>query len=506
MPNKIDGRVPRRRTKIVATIGPASRSRDVIRELIKKGMNVARLNFSHGTHGEHREALEMVREESEKLGCYVSVFQDLAGPKLRIGELHDGSAQLEEGQNITIRYHTGEPGNAHHIFVDFFDPVKTIKPHEKVLLSDGQIELVATEVSATGVHCTVRCGGTLRSRSGIALPDSRLELPPLTDQDLKDIRWGVENKIDYIALSFVGHSNDVLMCREKIRALGDNIPIIAKIERASSLDDLPAIVDASDVVMVARGDLGLEVPLERVPTAQKHTIDRANSAGTPVIVATQMLMSMVHNLRPTRAEVSDVCTAVRDGAGAVMLSEETAIGKHPVQAVEVLGRIIQEAEEQLTLDGYRRSIKSDVRDDVPDSICYAACSAADKISAAAIVACTLTGSTAKLVSKYRPRQPIFGITTEPRTLARMSLYWGVTPIRMDLEEDASTEDEVNAAMIQVRDEFGIKPGARVVITTGTRVKKTGTTNILEVREIPRSLSQNLIHKASSFLRGFADKS
>lgn len=478
--------MPKRKTKIVATIGPASRSREVIRQLIEAGIDVARMNFSHGTHEEHTVAYNYLREESERAGRPVAIFQDLCGPKVRVGEIEGGETILKAGEKIELRHATGEKGSDKCLYVEAFDPVTVIQVGEKALLADGRIELIATAVAKDHVSCVVQAGGLIRSRSGIAVPDSRLELPCVTPKDEKDIVWAAEHKVDYVALSFVGSAKDIFDLRSRLTALGANIPIIAKVERAWSLDNITSIVEASDSVMVARGDLGLELPLERVPSAQRLIIQTSNFNGTPVITATQMLMSMVKEIRPTRAEVTDVTTAVRDGTDAVMLSEETAVGEHPVLAVRVLDRILLEAEQELHFEKYLPRLKSSDREKVSDAICYAACNAADKISASAIIACTQSGHTARLLSKYRPRQVLFGATTELRSLRRMALYWGVEPVLISVEENFGTEDEVTQAMVTVRENYGLKPGARIVVTAGLRTKKAGSTNLMEIREIPRS--------------------
>ncbi len=479
-------RFPKRKTKIVVTLGPASCSREVIAQLIEAGMDVARLNFSHGTYEAHKEVLQLVREEAERQGRFVAVFQDLCGPKVRIGQFEEGEVELKAGERISLRYATGEKGTAKLLFVEAFDPVKVIKPGEKALLADGRIEIVAEKVTANEVECVVRSGGLIRSRSGISVPESKLDLACVTDKDRKDVLWAIENNLDYVAISFVGSEKDVFELRAYMDEHGGRIPIISKIERAQSLDHITAIIEASDAAMVARGDLGLELPLERVPSAQRLIIETSNFNGTPVITATQMLMSMVKEIRPTRAEVTDVTTAVRDGTDAVMLSDETAVGAHPVEAVKMLDRILQEAEKEFHLERYKPRLKGSDREKVADAICYAACNAADKISATALVACTQSGYTARLMSKYRPQQTLFGATTDVKALNRMAPYWGVEPVHIKLEDESSTEDEVNQAMLAVREQYGIKPGSRVVITAGLRAKRTGSTSVLEIREIPRT--------------------
>lgn len=476
-----------RQTKIVATLGPSSNTPEKISALLRAGMNVARLNFSHGSHADHTKVLKTVRAEAAKLGRHVAVFQDLCGPKVRIGELEGGEVELVSSSVVSLKSFSGNKGNASTIYVEAFDPTEVMRPGEKALLADGQIELLATELTSSAVTCTVISGGILRSRSGIAVPDSKLSLPCLTEKDLKDLDWAIENNIDYVALSFVRSARDIMDLRERIRARGKDIPIIAKIERARAMDGLTEIIRTSDAVMIARGDLGLELPLEKVPAAQKLIIDEAGLHGTPVITATQMLRTMVKESRPTRAEVTDVYTAVRDGTDAVMLSEETAVGSYAMESVQILDRICMEAERETAKDFESRSSWTQDMTSVADSICYGACNTAAKLHASAIVVCTHSGKSSRLVSKYRPRCPIFAATEDEQARNRMALVWGVEPVGIKLEEGATTEDEVSASLAAVRDSFGLKPGARVVVTAGLRTKRVGATNILEVREIPRNI-------------------
>lgn len=480
-----------RKTKIVSTLGPASNSRDTIRELIQAGVNVVRMNFSHGTHEDHKKTYDIVREEAKSLGVHIAVFVDLCGPKVRIGPVVNGEIFLESGSEISLKYigkskNTVE-GDTTTLYIEAFDPVEVLKENQKALLADGRILLTAKKVLKDSVLCDVVSGGKLRSRSGISVPESTLNLPCLTDKDKLDLKWAIDNKVDYIALSFVGSVKDIQDARSVMNDMGKQLPIISKIERASSLDDISGIVESSDAVMVARGDLGLELPLERVPAAQRIIINESNLTGTPVITATQMLMSMVNEIRPTRAEVSDVYSAVRDGTDAVMLSDETAIGKHPVESVKVLSRILIEAETEAQLDHAAPTQKRQAKDKVADAICFAASNASSKINASAIIACTESGSTAKLMAKYRPLAPVFGATSVPDCLAKMALLWGVQPLLINLSENSTMEDEVSHALLSARDTYGIKPGSRVVITVGLRSKMTGSTNVLEIREVPRTL-------------------
>lgn len=473
-----------RQTKIVCTIGPATSSAEAIKELMIAGMNVARLNFSHGSHADHLSVLNTVREQAKLLGKSVAVFQDLCGPKVRIAEFEKGEINLVAGSKVELRHYTGKKSTLDVIYVEAFDPAEVMRAGEKALMADGQIELIADSVNNGIVACRVLSGGVLRSRSGIAVPDSKLSLPCLTEKDLKDLDWALENDVDYIALSFVRTEKDVLELREKIRAAGKDIPIIAKIERAKAIESLTDIVRTSDAIMIARGDLGMELPIERVPAAQKLIIDECIAHGTPVITATQMLRTMVNESRPTRAEVSDVFTAVRDGTDAVMLSEETAVGKYPAESVRILDRICIEAEKESISMGSPAA--SQETTSVPDSICYAACNAASKLHASAIVVCTNSGRSARLVAKYRPPFPIYAATGEEKVMNRAALVWGVEAVKVDLAWVTNTEEEVSASLVGVREKFGVKPGARVVVTAGLRTNKPGATNILEIREIPRN--------------------
>jgi pyruvate kinase len=475
-----------RQTKIVCTIGPASSSPEAIRELMIAGMNVARLNFSHGSHADHSKVLNNVREQAKLLGKSIAVFQDLCGPKVRIAEFEKGEINLASGSTIELRHYEGKKSTSEVIYVEAFDPAEVMRAGEKALMADGQIELIAISADSKAVVCKVLSGGVLRSRSGIAVPDSKLNLPCLTDKDLVDLQWAIENDVDYIALSFVRTEKDVLELREKIRAAGKDIPIIAKIERAKAIESLTDIVRTSDAIMIARGDLGMELPIERVPAAQKLIIDECLIHGTPVITATQMLRTMVNESRPTRAEVSDVFTAVRDGTDAVMLSEETAVGKYPSESVRILDRICLEAEKESLNMRAQGALASQETTSVPDSICFAACNAAAKLHASGIVVCTNSGRSTRLIAKYRPRFPIYAATGDEKVMNRLALVWGIEPVKVDLTNITNTEEEVTVSLVGVREKYGVKPGARVVVTVGLRTNKAGATNILQVREIPRN--------------------
>jgi pyruvate kinase len=474
-----------RKTKIVATIGPASRSAERIREIISAGANVFRLNFSHGSAAEHTEVLKTIRAVSSEMRIPVAVLQDLSGPKIRITPVDGDYMNIPDGGTLELFPARKELSTATHIYVEGLDPTTVMQPGQMVLLADGIIELRAEAVSARSVQCRVVKGGRLRSRVGIAFPDSHIDLPAATEKDLKDVEWALEHDVDYVAVSFVQNARDILALRDVAKRVNKELKIIAKIERKAALENIFEIMDVSDGVMVARGDLGLELPLEQLPMLQKRLIEHANYRGIPVIVATQMLHSMISSTRPTRAEVSDIATAVMSGADAVMLSEETAIGEHPVGAVRYLSRVAQAAEQSFAFEEYRLRLRDADRATVPDAVAYAASAAAIKVNAAVIIACTETGTTARLVAKYRPQQPLYGASRSEATLRRMSLYWGIIPISCEPSDTHDDEIETAARAVQIRE--NAPDGARAVVIGGIAVGKPGSTSVLEIRELIRAV-------------------
>ncbi|MCI5064725.1 pyruvate kinase [bacterium] len=470
-----------RKTKIIATIGPASRSPEKLRDLMRSGMNVVRLNFSHGSHEEHSETLRRIREASEELDIPVAVLQDLSGPKIRITKIEEDFQQVNDGDEITLQYGPGKMSSARTVYLETLDPVEFLLPGHQVLLADGILELRALEVRENSVRCAVSKGGRIRSRVGIAFPDSEINLPATTDKDFRDLAWGIENRVDYVAISFVNSASDITTLREEIERKNGHSKIIAKIERKTALRNIQEILQASDGLMVARGDLGLELPLEKVPRVQKKLIEDANYCGVPVIVATQMLHSMVNSVRPTRAEASDIATAVMSGADALMLSEETAIGENPVLALKTLGKIAFEAEREFDFGEYKFRLKESDTETIPDAVSYAAAAAAIKVKASALVACTETGNSARLIAKYRPQQPLFGASSSPETIRRMCLYWGVQPIEFHVPE--SHRGELETALERVQEVGNFPNGSRAVITAGLNVRTPGSTSVLEIREL-----------------------
>ncbi len=471
----------RRRTKIVATVGPASSSPEKIRELIQAGVNVFRLNFSHGSHDIHRTSLETIRKVSHEIQMPVAVLQDLSGPKIRITEVEGDYATIQDNDTIELRFANGSKSTGKCVYVETVNPTEVLTPGQPVLLADGILALTAEKVTKEAVVCRIVKGGRIRSRVGIAFPESAISLPAATTKDFKDLAFGIQHKVDYVAISFVQNAQDILMVRDVITKSGGDIPIIAKIERRSALDNIKEILDTADGLMVARGDLGLELPVERVPRVQKLLIEGANSRGKPVIVATQMLHSMITAVRPTRAEVSDVATAVISGADAVMLSEETTIGEHPVECVKVLDRVARETELDFNFDEYKLRLRHGDRSAVPDAVAYAACAAAVKVEAQAVIACTETGLSARLIAKYRPQQPLYGVSGRETTIRRMCLNWGVQPILC--ESGNNHEEEINAALKIVQKREQLPNKSLAIITGGMLVNTPGATSVVEVKEM-----------------------
>jgi len=416
---------PRRRTKIVGTIGPASRSIERLRAMVAAGLDVARLNFSHGSHEEHRAALDAVRAVAKESGRQVGILQDLQGPKIRTGVIAHPPLQLAVGAPFTI---TTLPfsGTGQAVSTTFSELPRDVKAGDHILLSDGAVELVVESTTPTEVRTRVIRGGNIGSHTGINLPGISVSAPSLTEKDVEDLKFGLSIGVDFVALSFVRTPEDVLRAKELIRSAGQSTPVIAKLEKPEAIQHLDQIVAVSDGVMVARGDLGVELSPEKVPVVQKEVIAAANRHAIPVITATQMLESMVHTARPTRAEASDVANAIFDGTDAVMLSAETAIGEFPVEAVTMMAKIAAEADAYFDEFGLQEP-PSIERLPFAQVIAQATNTAARRLGAAAIVARTRSGFTARLVSKYRPPAPIVAVTTDPTIARQMTLLWGVCP-------------------------------------------------------------------------------
>jgi pyruvate kinase len=470
-----------RRTKIVCTIGPASASAEELDRLVAAGMDVARLNFSHGTHAEHAEVIERIRRGDERWGRPVAILQDLQGPKIRLGTFGDGGGarvDLVPGGRFTL---TAEPvvGTAEHASVTHPEYLREVRVGDRIWMDDGMIQLVVDEVVGRDVHCRVMVGGRVSDHKGISLPRVPLPASCLTAKDREDLRFGVQHGVDFVAVSFVRSAADISDVRRFLHELGADIPIVAKLERQEALGNLPAILTMVDAVMVARGDLGVDVPLEDVPHIQKEIIGQARAAKVPVIVATQMLESMVTHVRPTRAEVSDVTTAIFDRADAIMLSAETATGRYPVEAVAVMARIAERAEQAvLRLEASRQHRE---RVGFPEAISDAAATAARMLGARAIVAFTQSGFSARLISQERPDVPIIALTPFVEVQRRLALSWGVSS-RLIRKVETTDEmiEEIEATLLG---DHSVRVNDVLVIISGSPMWVSGTTNLLKLHRV-----------------------
>ncbi|MHB0911925.1 MAG: pyruvate kinase [Armatimonadota bacterium] len=472
-----------RRTKIVCTIGPASKSRTMLRRLAEAGMNVARLNFSHGTHGEHAQRIRDLREIESLLGRPIAILQDLPGPKLRIGSIQE-TVTLIPGQRF-IFTSRDVPGNGEEVNLPHPELIAQAKPGEQVFVADGDLEFKVEEVTPTDMVTTVVIGGEIGSHKGIAMPAAEMSLPSVTETDIEDLRFGLEHDIDWVAASFVRNARDLEPIRQLIADSGKSVRLIAKIEKAEAVRDIDAIIEKADGIMVARGDLGVEMPLEKVPNVQKTIIAKCNRAGKPVITATQMLDSMIRNRRPTRAEVTDVANAIFDGTDAVMLSGETAIGRFPVETVRMMSKIAVEAESALD---YRRLWKEKsavAAKTVTDAIAQSTVDIALDLEASAIVTPTSSGATARAVSKYRPFAPIVAAATIPSTFRQLSLSWGVYPVLV--VPSRNTDDMIDEAVEGAMRAGLVKDGDTVVLTAGIPAGVPGRTNLIKVHTVGRAV-------------------
>ena len=466
----------RRRTKIVATIGPATQNADVLRALIEAGATTLRLNFSHGDHEDHQRSIRLIRQISFELNQPVGILQDLQGPKIRLGRFEQGAIQLAKGDAFVL---TSEPilGTQDRACVTYDKLAAEVPVGSTILLDDGKVEMTVegVDLDAQELHCRVVVGGLLTNNKGVNFPGVYLSIKALTDKDHEDLMFGLNQGVDWVALSFVRNPQDVLEIKEIITQAGKNVPVIVKIEKHEAIEQMEAILSLSDGVMVARGDLGVELPAEEVPILQKRLILTANALGIPVITATQMLDSMVGNPRPTRAEVSDVANAILDGTDAVMLSNETAVGKFPVEAVATMARVAVRTEQE-GLD--RRDLANSGAYSIPNAISQAVGRIASQLNAAAIMTLTKSGATARNVSKYRPQTPILAVTPHVNVARQLQLVWGVRPLLvLDLP---STTQTFQAAMGVAQEKHLLQDGDLVVLTAGTLQGVSGSTDLIKV--------------------------
>lgn len=471
-----------RKTKIVCTIGPASSDEKTLEAMMQNGMNVARFNFSHGTHEYHRDMMDRVRRVRDRLGLPLAIMLDTKGPEIRLKEFANGSEILKKGDSFTLT--TRETvGSAQEVTISYPDLPAQLQPGTVILIDDGKISMTVRDTTDTDIHCTVTEGGEVRSRKSINIPNVHIDMPYLSAADEADLRFGVENDVDFVSASFVRTKDDVIRLRKFLNYYGGHrIRIIAKIENIEGIEHFDEILRYSDGIMVARGDMGVEVEYERLPGIQKRFIRKCYQAGKMVITATQMLESMVHSATPTRAEITDVANAVFDGTSAVMLSGETAMGVNPPHVVAVMAKIAEQAEvDAFALDAYR-GIRHDVDSgDTTNAICDAACTTAQDLGAAAIIAVTQSGETARRVSKFRPRIPIVAATPDGKTFHQLALSWGVSPVMALIQTDA---DQLFLHSVDcARQIDAVKSGDTVVITAGVPLNVPGTTNALKVSRV-----------------------
>lgn len=473
---------PLRRTKIVCTIGPSCNTQEAIIDLLLHGMNVARVNFSHGTHEDHERTIKYIRKAARTYSYSVPVLMDLQGPKIRVGQMKDGGQILKDGSTITITPDKVE-GTDKIIPIDYPKLVEEAEVGNTILLDDGLLEFTITKKTGKDLEAKVVVGGMMKSRKGVNLPNVKISIPSLTEKDIKDLEFGLKQDVDYVALSFVRSAEDVLDLKKRIADAGSEAKVIAKIEKPEAVKNIKKIIKVSDGIMVARGDLGIEIPTEEVPIVQKMIIERCRKAGIPVITATQMLDSMIHNPRPTRAESSDVANAVLDGTDAVMLSGETASGKYPNEAVNVMDKICRKIEERRkklynSLE-YKKPKLSEK--EIIESIAYSCIFMADNTGAKVIGSITHTGSTARRIAKFRPKVPIFAFTESQKIRRQLNLVWGVHSVRLDKLFD--TDKSVKLMEDYLLDNGMVKKGDRVVMAAGVPTSLRGHTNMVTVSTI-----------------------
>ena len=467
-----------RKTKIICTLGPATKDDEVLKQLMENGMDVARINFSHGSQAEHKVTMDRVKKMRKELGRPVGILLDTSGPEIRIGQLEGGRAELLPGD--TFKLTTNDiMGNKERVSITYKNLVHDVKAGTRILIDDGLIEMLVTNVTETEITCKVENGCVISDRKGINVPNVNLSMPYISPKDRSDILFGIEQGIDFIAASFVRCADDVLQLRKIMAEQGCNdIKIISKIENRQGVDNIDEILAVSDGIMVARGDMGVEIPIREVPAIQKKIIKKVYHAEKVVITATQMLDSMMKNPRPTRAEATDVANAIYDGTSAIMLSGETAAGKYPVEALKTMTEIAEYTENDIDYEKRFRQLEKIDNPDVTDAISHATCMTAIDINAAAIVTVTKSGKTARMISRYRPKCAIIGCTPSEKSYYQMNLSWGVTPLM--IQEETDTEALFNNAMESAEQHGYVQHGDLAVITAGIPLGISGTTNLIRV--------------------------
>ena len=471
-----------KKTKIVCTLGPASDKEEILRELVKNGLNVCRFNFSHGSHEEHKERMDLVKKVRKDLNQQVAILLDTKGPEIRTGNFEDPEVLLEEGQEFTITMNE-VMGNKNICTVSYKGLVNDVVAGDTILIDDGLVGLRVQEINGDDILCIVENSGIVKNHKGVNVPGVKINLPALTEKDIKDIEFGISQGIDYIAASFVRKSSDVLAIREVLeKNNATHIQIISKIENQEGIDNIDSILEVSDGIMVARGDLGVEIPTQEIPIAQKMMIKKCNELGKPVITATQMLDSMMRNPRPTRAEVTDVANAIYDGTDAIMLSGETAAGKYPIEAVKTMATIAKRTEETLKYNELLKDKKlTEVT--VTNAISHATCTTSIDLNAKAIITFTTTGHTARMVSKFRPQSPIIATTEDEGVMRRLALVWGVYPVKVS--HASNTDEVVENSIKSSKEKNYLENGDLVVITAGVPNGISGTTNLIKVHTVAK---------------------
>ncbi len=469
-----------RKTKIVCTIGPACSDEETLTGMCQAGMNVARLNFSHGTHEEQAAKIKLIKRVREKLDLPIAIMLDTKGPEYRIRTFKDGKAMLKDGDTFTFTTREVD-GDATQVSVSYAGLAQDLQVGDRVLVNNGLLIFQVTSLTDTDVICTVIAGGEISDRKSMSFPNKVLKQVYLSEQDKSDLLFGIEHGVDFVACSFVSCRQDLLDVKEFLSQNGgDDIELIAKIENQSGIDNIEEICQECSGIMIGRGDMGVEIPFEELPAVQKRLITKCRLLGKRIITATEMLESMIHNPRPTRAEISDVANAVYDGTSAVMLSGETAAGKYPVLTVQTMSRIAEATEESIRFDKRFHSSEFKIKNTV-DAISHATCGMAIDIGAAAIVACSLSGMTARMVSRFRPPVDIIGLTTSEKTWRKLALSWGVIPAMCEMYESADVL--FYTAKHRAREIMGLKSGDKIVITGGLVNGRTGNTNMLKIETI-----------------------
>ncbi len=470
-----------RKTKIICTVGPATDREGVLEQLIKEGMDVARLNFSHGSHEEHKVRMDKVKEIRAAQGKPVAILLDTKGPEIRVTSFKEGKVQLVTGQEFRLRIDDA-PGDEKSVPITYKDLYKDVKKGDRILIDDGLIEMIVTAIEKTVIVCEVKNDGAVSNNKGINVPGVPLSMPYISERDKADILFGIEQEVDFIAASFVSTADEIIEIRQLLEKNGGKgINIIAKIENQHGVDNINSIIEVADSIMIARGDMGVEIDCEDVPAIQKKIIKKSYEAGKQVITATQMLDSMIKNPRPTRAETTDVANAIYDGTSCIMLSGETAAGLYPVEALRMMVKIATKTEKDIDYEKRFFSHPREANPNITDAICHATCTTALDLNAAAIIAVTMSGNTARMLSRYRPACDIIGCTTDERVSRQINLSWGVRPVLINQKQETFGLFEHALGVAEMKG--FVKRGDITVITSGVPIGVSGTTNMIKVQVI-----------------------